>query len=89
MPVVRTKSIPSLGTYMPASSHPHTHPHLRWQVGSLLPPPAAGALPQEPAPHPTRSLSPALLAQVSKLDTALVALKAAGQELLLELEKNQ
>uniref|UniRef100_A0A452T961 ADAM metallopeptidase domain 33 n=1 Tax=Ursus maritimus TaxID=29073 RepID=A0A452T961_URSMA len=26
---------------------------------------------------------------VLKLDTALVALKAAGQELLLELEKNQ
>lgn len=35
-------------------------------------------------------LSPALLlAQVSKLEVGLVALKAEGQGLLLELEKNQ
>ena len=37
-----------------------------------------------------RPLSPTLLlAQVSKLEVGLVALKAEGQELLLELEKNQ
>lgn len=36
------------------------------------------------------AISPALLlAQVSELDTGLVALEAEGQELLLELEKNQ
>lgn len=36
------------------------------------------------------ALSPALLLiQVLKLDTGLVALEAEGQELLLELGKNQ
>lgn len=39
-----------------------------------------GCLPPHPAP---------LLAQALKLDTGLVALEAGGQELLLELEKNQ
>lgn len=68
---------------MPAYSHPHPHPYLPWQVGSLLPPAPRLSL---------TSLLPIpalLLAQVSKLDSGLVALKAEGQELLLELEKSQ
>lgn len=57
-------------------------------------------LPGQLAPHPPAPwqaggqaachLRPALLlAQALKLDSALVALEAGGQKLLLELEKNQ
>lgn len=56
-------------------------------------------LPHQLTAHPTCwqaggraacHLSPILLlVQVLKLDTGLVSLKAEGQELLLELEKNQ
>lgn len=57
-------------------------------------PPMASGEPAAPCCRcsPSAASSPShllLLAQVLKLDTALVALKAAGQELLLELEKNQ
>lgn len=89
MAVVRTKTVLSLGLYLSACSLPHTCPYPPWQMGSLLLL-ASCALPYLPTPHPIWPLSPALLlAQVSKLDTGLVAVEAKGQELLLELEKNQ